>query len=137
MRGRWTCETEKINPINEQPTNHSVLSLKANKFHCRGLGTKRLSEEGKRSTPKSPLFPNLIHDVAREYNSEAHNGRFQEPEQGAHQHERGEYVIVFFLLDDLSEHIYTGGERSREGGEMFKYISRRVLLGIGIDGHHV
>ena len=66
MRGRWTCETEKINPINVQPTNHSVSSLKANKFHCRGRGTKRLSKEGKRSTPKSPLFPNLIHDVARE-----------------------------------------------------------------------
>ena len=32
----------------------------------------------------------------------------------------GEYISVFFLLDDLSEHIYTGGERGREGGEMFK-----------------
>ncbi|XP_068762410.1 vacuolar protein sorting-associated protein 16 homolog [Montipora capricornis] len=28
MRGRWTYETEKINPINIQPTNHSVSSLK-------------------------------------------------------------------------------------------------------------
>ena len=56
----------------------------------------------------------------RDYNSEAHDGRFQELEQGAHGGLQGEYVIVFFLLDDLSEHIYTGGERSREGGEMSK-----------------